>query len=97
MRQLSSREKYGFIVTNPPYGQRLEEQATVEQLYRDMGKRFLALDTWSYNIITAYLDFERCFGRKADKKRKLYNGMLKTNLYQYFGPKPPKQEWQETL
>lgn len=97
VRQLSSREKYGFIVTNPPYGQRLEEQATVEQLYRDMGKRFLALDTWSYNIITAYLDFERCFGRKADKKRKLYNGMLKTNLYQYFGPKPPKQEWQETL
>ncbi|SHJ01826.1 THUMP domain-containing class I SAM-dependent RNA methyltransferase [Lutispora thermophila] len=90
VRDFSSKEKYGFIVTNPPYGERLEDIKTVEQLYRDMGKVFSTLDTWSFYILTAHDGFERYFGRKADKKRKLYNGMLKTDLYQYFGPKPPK-------
>ena len=90
VRDFSSKEKYGFIVTNPPYGERLEDIKTVEQLYKDMGKVFSTLDTWSFYILTAHDGFERYFGRKADKKRKLYNGMLKTDLYQYFGPKPPK-------
>lgn len=90
VRDLHSKEKYGFIVTNPPYGLRLEEEESVDVLYRAMGESFQALDTWSYTIITAHEEFESCFGRKADKKRKLYNGMLKTYVYQYFGPKPPK-------
>jgi len=90
VRDFSSKEKYGFIVTNPPYGERLEDLKTVEQLYRDMGKVFSKLDTWSFYILTAHEGFERFFGRKADKKRKLYNGMMKTDLYQYLGPKPPK-------
>jgi len=92
VRDFSSKEKYGFIVTNPPYGERLEDIKTVEQLYRDMGKVFSSLDTWSFYILTAHDGFERFFGRKADKKRKLYNGMMKTDLYQYFGPKPPKMD-----
>lgn len=90
VRDFSSKEKYGFIVTNPPYGERLEDLKTVEQLYRDMGKVFSKLDTWSFYILTTHESFERFFGRKADKKRKLYNGMIKTDLYQYLGPKPPK-------
>lgn len=92
VRQLSSREKYGFLITNPPYGERMEEMEEVEQLYRDMGKAIRKLDTWSYNIITSHESFESCFGRKADKKRKLYNGMLKATLYQYFGPRPPRRD-----
>ncbi|NLM42620.1 MAG: class I SAM-dependent RNA methyltransferase [Clostridiales bacterium] len=92
VRDFSSKEKYGFIVTNPPYGERLEDIKTVEQLYKDMGKVFSTLDTWSFYILTAHDGFERYFGRKADKKRKLYNGMMKTDLYQYFGPKPPKKD-----
>jgi len=92
VRELSSKEKYGFIVTNPPYGERMEEKSQVEQLYKEMGKAFKTLDTWSYSIITTHENFESLFGRKADKKRKLYNGMLKATLFQYFGPKPPKRE-----
>lgn len=90
VRDLSSKDKYGFIVSNPPYGERLEDLKTVEDLYKDMGRVFSALDTWSFYILTAHEDFERFFGRKAHRKRKLYNGMIKTDLYQYFGPKPPK-------
>lgn len=90
MRELSSKDRYGFIVTNPPYGERLSDLKSVEGLYRDMGKVFSKLDTWSYYIITSHEEFERFFGRRADKKRKLYNGMMKTDLYQFFGPKPPR-------
>ena len=90
MRDISSRDKYGFIVTNPPYGERLEDLKSVEKLYRDMGKAFAKLDTWSFYVITAHEEFERFFGRRADKKRKLYNGMMRTDFYQFFGPKPPR-------
>jgi putative N6-adenine-specific DNA methylase len=86
----SSKEEYGFIVTNPPYGERLEDVDTVKQLYKDIGYAFRKLKTWSYYLITSYEDFEAEFGKDADKRRKLYNGMLKTNLYQYIGPKPNK-------
>ena len=89
---LSSKEKYGFIVTNPPYGERLGESREAEELYRVMGKTFSALDTWSFYIITSNPYFEKNFGRKADKRRKLYNGKLECQYYQYFGPKPPKKE-----
>jgi len=89
---ISSRYKYGFIICNPPYGERLGEMREVEKLYRQMGKVFSTLDTWSYYIITSHPEFEKHFGRKADKKRKLYNGRIMCNYYQYFGPPPPKKD-----
>lgn len=88
MQRFSSNKKYGVIVTNPPYGERLEDQDKVITLYKEMGEQFRKLDTWSFSIITSFEDFERYYGKSADKKRKLYSGMLKTNLYQYLGPKP---------
>jgi putative N6-adenine-specific DNA methylase len=95
VRELSSADKYGFVVTNPPYGERLENNKSVELLYKDMGKVFSKLDTWSFYIITAHEGFEKLFGRRADKKRKLYNGMLKTDYYQFYGPKPPRAPREE--
>ncbi|MFZ5641965.1 MAG: THUMP domain-containing class I SAM-dependent RNA methyltransferase [Bacillota bacterium] len=89
---IRSRHKYGYIVCNPPYGVRLGEKAEVERLYRDMGQVFSRLETWSYYILTAHPDFEMLFGRRADKKRKLYNGRIQCNYYQYFGPRPPRRE-----
>jgi len=94
--QLSSSKKYGFIITNPPYGERLEERKNLPELYKLMGKVFGALDTWSYYIITAYENAEKYIGRKADKNRKIYNGMMKTYFYQFMGPKPPKQNINKT-
>ena len=88
----ASKEKYGFVVTNPPYGERLGESREAESLYRLMGKTFSKLDTWSFYIITSNPYFEKNFGKKADKRRKLYNGKLECQYYQYFGPKPPKKE-----
>ncbi len=88
--QFSSDEEYGFIVTNPPYGERLEDADTVKMLYKQLGYTFRKLKNWSYYLITSYEDFENEFGEEASKRRKLYNGMLKSNLYQYIGPKPPK-------
>lgn len=86
-----SDEEYGFIVTNPPYGERLEDKESVQTLYKNLGYTFKELTNWSYYLITSYEDFETEFGKEADKRRKLYNGMLKTNLYQYIGPRPPKK------
>ncbi len=91
MRELSSPKKYGFIITNPPYGERLEDKADLPGLYRDIGKSFDKLDTWSKYIITSYEDAERYLGRKATKNRKIYNGMIKSYYYQYLGPKPPRR------
>lgn len=90
LSELSSSKKYGFIITNPPYGERLEEKAAMPALYKEIGKVFGALDTWSYYIITSYEDAQKYIGRKADKNRKIYNGMIKTYFYQYMGPKPPR-------
>ena len=87
--QLSHPKKYGFLITNPPYGERIEDKKNLPELYKTIGERFAALDSWSAYIITAYEDTERYFGRKADKNRKIYNGMMKTYLYQYMGVKPP--------
>lgn len=87
---LSSRYKYGFIICNPPYGERIGELREVEELYRNMGQIFNSLDTWSCYILSSHKGFERLFGRKADKKRKLYNGKIVCNYYQFFGPIPPK-------
>lgn len=90
--QLSHRKKYGFIITNPPYGRRLEEEEDMPALYREIGEVFSHLDSWSFYLITAYEQAERYLGRKADKNRKIYNGMMKTYFYQYRGPKPPRRE-----
>lgn len=89
--QLSHSKKYGFIVTNPPYGERLEEKEKLPALYRTIGERFRSLEGWSMYLITAYEQAERDIGRKADKNRKIYNGMMKTYYYQFLGPKPPRR------
>ena len=91
VKELSHPKKYGFIITNPPYGERLEDKAKLPALYREFGESFERLDSWSAYMITSYEDAERYFGRKADKNRKIYNGMLKTYFYQFLGPKPPRQ------
>lgn len=87
--QLSHPKKYGFIITNPPYGERLQEKEELPALYRMIGERYRSLDFWSMYLITGYDQAERDIGRKADKNRKLYNGMMKTYYYQFLGPKPP--------
>lgn len=88
--ELRSSRKHGVIICNPPYGERMGDQATVEQLYRDMGETFRSLETWSYYILTAHAGFERLFGRPADRRRKLYNGDIICQYYQYYGPRPPQ-------
>lgn len=90
VRDLRHPKKYGFVITNPPYGERLEEKAVLPELYRDFGESFRNLDSWSAYMITSYEEAERYFGRQADKNRKIYNGMIKTYFYQFMGPKPPK-------
>lgn len=88
---LSHPKKYGFIITNPPYGERLEDKADLPELYSQIGQAYQRLDSWSMFLITSYTDTEKYIGRKADKNRKIYNGMLKTYFYQFLGPKPPKK------
>ena len=89
---LSHPKKYGFVITNPPYGERLEEKANLKPLYATIGERFRALDSWSLYMITAYENAEADMGRKADKNRKIYNGMMKTRFLQFPGPKPPRRD-----
>jgi len=90
--KLSHPKKYGFIITNPPYGERLEEKADLPELYTTIGDVYKNLDSWSMYMITSYEDAERYVGKKADKNRKIYNGMIKTYFYQFMGPKPPKKD-----
>ena len=85
-------KKYGFIITNPPYGERIEEKANLPELYKQIGESYAKLDAWSMYMITSYEDAERYVGRKADKNRKIYNGMIKTYFYQFMGPRPPKKQ-----
>ena len=88
---LSHRKKYGFIITNPPYGERIGDSGELPNLYRTIGERYKALDSWSMYLITGFEQAEKYIGRKADKNRKIYNGMLKTYFYQFMGPKPPRR------
>lgn len=92
VKDLRHPKKYGFIITNPPYGERLEEKKDLPVLYKEFGESFKRLDTWSAYMITSYEEAEKYFGRKADKNRKIYNGMLKTYFYQFQGPKPPRRD-----
>ncbi len=92
VKELSHPKKYGFIITNPPYGERLEEKENLGSLYKTIGERFKQLDSWSLYMITSYENAEADMGKKADKNRKIYNGMMKTRFYQFMGPKPPKKK-----
>lgn len=93
--ELSHPKKYGFIITNPPYGERLEDKKDLPAIYTALGERFRALDSWSMYLITSYENTENDIGKKADKNRKIYNGMMKTYFYQFQGPKPPKRKREE--
>ena len=92
---LSHPKKYGFIITNPPYGERLEEKENLPAIYKSLGDRYAALDSWSLYLITSYDDAQKYIGKEADKNRKIYNGMMQTRFYQYMGTKPPKRTGQE--
>ena len=89
--ELRHSKPFGFIVTNPPYGERIEEKSNLPALYREIGESYKGLDRWSMYLITAYDKAENDIGRKADKNRKIYNGMMKTYYYQFLGPRPPKK------
>ncbi|MFV0529553.1 MAG: class I SAM-dependent RNA methyltransferase [Lachnospiraceae bacterium] len=91
VKDLSHPKKYGFIITNPPYGERIENEETLPGIYRELGEAFARLDSWSLYVITPYEQVESCIGRKADKNRKIYNGMMKTHFYQFAGPRPPRK------
>ncbi|MDD3222444.1 MAG: class I SAM-dependent RNA methyltransferase [Clostridia bacterium] len=92
---LSHPKKYGFVITNPPYGERLEEREALPALYKELGDAYSRLDAWSCFVLTSYDQAEKYIGRKADKNRKIYNGMIKTYLYEFMGPRPPKRKKQE--
>ncbi|MEA1961381.1 MAG: class I SAM-dependent RNA methyltransferase [Bacillota bacterium] len=92
IKDLRSKYNYGYLITNPPYGERLSDTSAVQELCKTMGKTFAGLDTWSFYIISSLPQFENHFNRKADKKRKLYNGRLMCHYYQFYGPKPPRLE-----
>ena len=94
VKDLHHPKKYGFMITNPPYGERLEEKEALPSLYREIGRAYLGLDAWSMFLISGYEDTEKYIGRKANKNRKIYNGMLKTYFYQFLGEKPPKRKKQ---
>ena len=89
--ELRHPKKYGFVITNPPYGDRLEEKEALPGLDREFGEAFRGLSDWSAYRITSYEDAERYFGRRADKNRKIYNGMIKAYFYQFMGSKPPRR------
>lgn len=90
IKDFSTKIKYGYVITNPPYGERLGDAEEAAALYRLMGEKLLPNDTWSFNVITAHDGFERAFGKVATKNRKLFNGKIKCYYYQYFGQRPPR-------
>lgn len=91
VKDLSHPKKYGFVITNPPYGERMEDKQALPQLYREIGETMNRLDTWSYYILTGFEGATAYLSRKPEKTRKIYNGMMKTDFYQFPGPKPPKK------
>lgn len=91
IRDFTSDLEYGIIVGNPPYGERLGERKEVEHMYQEMGRAFEKLDTWSVYMLTSHENFEQCYGKQATKKRKLFNGFIRTDYYQFFGPRPPRK------
>jgi putative N6-adenine-specific DNA methylase len=92
VRDFTTDLEYGVVIGNPPYGERLGERPEVERMYKEMGQAFEKLDTWSVYMLTSHEDFERFYGKPATKKRKLFNGFIRTDYYQYWGPRPPRKE-----
>ena len=92
MRDVDLHQDYGVVISNPPYGERMGELEEIHQLYKDLGEKLNVLETWSTYIITSEEKFESLFGKKADKKRKLYNGRIKVDYYQFYGPRPPRMD-----
>lgn len=88
MREVKLDNDYGVVITNPPYGERMGEKREIELLYKDFGTKFRRLNTWSIYLLTSYEKFETLYGKKADRKRKLYNGRIKVDYYQFYGPRP---------
>ena len=91
IKDLHHPKKYGFIITNPPYGERLGDTAEMKQLYSLIGEAYRSLNCWSMFLITGFENAQTYIGMRADKNRKIYNGMIKTYFYQFLGPKPPKR------
>lgn len=91
VKDFTTKKEYGVVVGNPPYAERLGEQKQVENMYKEMGKVFTPLDTWSVYVLTAHEQFEQFYGKKATKKRKLFNGFIKTDYYQFWGTRPPRK------
>ena len=96
LSQLSSSYRYGCLITNPPYGERMNDTDDLKALYQLMGERFFSLKDWSVYVLTAYPQLERIFGKIADRRRKLYNGRIMCQYYQYQGPRPPRREKEES-
>ncbi len=92
LNELVTQRKFGCVITNPPYGERLGERGEVESLYRSLGERCRDLQTWSHYVLTSHPDFEQLFGRRADRRRKLFNGRIECTYYQFAGPRPPRRE-----
>ncbi|MCQ6273928.1 class I SAM-dependent RNA methyltransferase [Bacillus sp. V3B] len=92
VQDFTTSKEYGVIVGNPPYGERLGEKSAVQQMYREMGQAFAKLDTWSIYMLTSDEEFEMVYGKKATKKRKLFNGFIRTDYYQYWGKRPPRDK-----
>ncbi|MFC4322719.1 THUMP domain-containing class I SAM-dependent RNA methyltransferase [Litchfieldia salsa] len=90
VRDFTTKKQYGVIVGNPPYGERIGEKKEVEEMYKAMGRAFAPLDTWSIYMLTSNPDFEKLYGKPATKKRKLFNGFIRTDYYQYWGKRPPR-------
>lgn len=91
VKDFTTKKEYGVIVGNPPYGERIGEKKQVEQMYREMGEVFAPLETWSIYILTSHPDFEQLYGKPATKKRKLFNGFIRTDYYQFWGKRPPRE------
>lgn len=92
VRDFTTPKEYGIIIGNPPYGERLSDRPSVEKMYAEMGEAFSKLDTWSIYMLTSHEQFEQYYGKNATKKRKLFNGFIKTDYYQYWGPRPPRND-----
>lgn len=95
LAEFTTSREYGVVIANPPYGERLGDRREVERLYREMGRVLGPLETWSIYVLTSHSDFERLFGRRCDRRRKLYNAQIACTYYQYFGPKPPGKTREE--
>lgn len=92
VKDLSHRKKYGFLISNPPYGERLNTKEAMPALYQEIGRVYQSLDSWSMFLLTAFEEAEHYIGIHATKNRKIYNGMMKTYFYQFMGPKPPRKQ-----